>query len=68
MKNILLLNIILLFLSLANEFTNLIDIIMNQEVDPEKVAKWVKLSIAVLTAILGFLTGMGTATACNFIF
>ena len=63
-----LLNIILLFLSLANEFTNLIDIIMNQEVDPEKVAKWVKLSIAILTAILGFLTGMGTATACNIIF
>lgn len=41
---------------------------MNQEIDPEKAAKWVKLGIAILTAILGFLTGMGSATAANLIF
>ena len=36
--------------------------------DPEKTAKIVKLAIAVLTAVLGFLTGMGSASACNLIF
>lgn len=39
-----------------------------QNIDPEKVSKIIKLSIAILTAILGFLSGMGTATACNILF
>lgn len=37
------------------------------EIDPKKVAKWIELGIAVLTAIVGFLTGMGTASAANII-
>lgn len=40
----------------------------NENIDPEKVAKLVKLGIAILTAILGFLTGMGSASAANIIF
>lgn len=35
------------------------------EIDPIKVKKWVELAIAILTAIGGFLVGMGSATACN---
>lgn len=41
---------------------------MDKEFDPEKAAKIVKLGIAILTAILGFLTGMGTASAATLIF
>lgn len=31
--------------------------------DPDKASRLVKLGIAILTAILGFLTGMGSASA-----
>lgn len=41
---------------------------MSTEIDPDKAAKWVRLGIAILTAILGFLTGMGTASAATIIF
>lgn len=37
----------------------------NTEIDPVKVKKWVDLAIAILTAIGGFLFGMGSASACN---
>lgn len=35
------------------------------EIDPTKVKKWIDLAIAILTAIGGFLFGMGSASACN---
>ena len=41
---------------------------MNEKIDPEKAALIVKLGIAILTAILGFFTGMGTASAASLIF
>ena len=37
----------------------------NQEIDPQKVEKIIRVAIAVLTAILGFFSGVGTAAACN---
>ena len=37
----------------------------NEEIDPTKVKKWIDLAIAILTAIGGFLFGMGSASACN---
>lgn len=47
---------------------NIIIMNTNSEIDPEKVSKWIKLGIAILTAILGFFTGMGTATAAQVLF
>lgn len=41
---------------------------MNEKIDPERAAKLIKLGIAILTAILGFFTGMGTASAATLIF
>lgn len=38
---------------------------MEQGIDPTKAEKVIRCAIAVLTAILGFLTGMGSATACQ---
>lgn len=35
------------------------------EIDPTKVKKWIDLAITILTAIGGFLVGMGSASACN---
>lgn len=36
-----------------------------ESIDPKQVKKWVDLAIAILTAIGGFLVGMGSASACN---
>lgn len=40
-------------------------VMSNEEIDPTKVKKWIDLAIAILTAIGGFLFGMGSASACN---
>lgn len=36
-------------------------------IDPSKIKKWVDLAIAILTAIGGFLVGMGSASAATLI-
>lgn len=36
-----------------------------QDIDPQKIEKIIRVTIAVLTAILGFFSGVGTAAACN---
>lgn len=41
---------------------------MDKQIDPEKVKKAIDCIIAILTAIGGFLVGMGSASACNIIF
>lgn len=41
---------------------------MEDKIDPEKVKKIIDCVIAILTAIGGFLVGMGSASACNLIF
>lgn len=38
---------------------------MNKEIDPKVVEKVIRITITVLTAILGFFSGVGTASACN---
>lgn len=40
---------------------------MENKIEPETVEKIIRCAIAVLTAVLGFLTGMGSATACQII-
>jgi hypothetical protein len=37
----------------------------NNEIDPKLVKKIIDCAIAILTAIGGFLVGMGSATACT---
>lgn len=38
------------------------------EIDPKTIKKWVDLAIAILTAIGGFLVGMGSASAATIMF
>ena len=35
------------------------------KIDPELAEKIIRVSIAILTALLGFFTGMGSANACQ---
>lgn len=41
---------------------------MSENIDPNKVKKIIDCVIAILTAIGGFLVGMGSASACNVFF
>ena len=37
----------------------------NKEIDPQLVEKIIRVTITILTAVLGFFSGVGTASACN---
>ena len=37
----------------------------HKEIDPQLVEKIIRVTITILTAVLGFFSGVGTASACN---
>ena len=40
-------------------------IMANKDIDPKMVEKIIRITITILTAVLGFFSGVGTASACN---
>ena len=40
-------------------------IMAEKEIDPKLVEKIIRITITILTAVLGFFSGVGTASACN---